>query len=49
MFHLITKLNVFNKPKESSAFSFNDKYSTNIFYGIMPDIRAAEISIVKEL
>jgi hypothetical protein len=47
-FYLITKLDVFNKLKESSAFSFNNKYSTNIFYSIIPDTRAAGVFIVKE-
>ena len=30
-------------------FLFNNKYLVNIFYGIMPDIRAIGISIVGEL
>ena len=47
-FHFITKLNTFNKPKESFIFSFNNRYSANIFYNIMPDTRAAKISTVKE-
>ena len=29
-------------------FSFNNKYSVNVFYGIMPDIRAAGVSTVRE-
>ena len=49
MFYSITKLDIFNKLKESSAFSFNNRYSVNIFYGIMLDIRATEVSIVGEL
>ena len=49
MFYSITKLNIFNKLKESSAFSFNNRYLVNIFYSIMPDIRAAGVSIVGEL
>ena len=48
MFHFITKSNIFNKLKESFVFSFNNKYSANIFYGIMLDIKAAGISIVGE-
>jgi hypothetical protein len=48
MFYLIIKLNIFNKLKEHSAFSFNNKYSMNIFYGIMPDTRAAGVSITGE-
>ena len=46
MLYSITKSDIFNKLKESSAFSFNNKYSANVFYGIMPDIGAAEVSIV---
>jgi len=46
--HAITKLDIFNKPKESSIFSFNNRYSANVFYGIMPDTRAAGVSIVGE-
>ena len=45
MFHFITKSNIFNELKESSIFFFNNRYSVNIFYGIMPDIRAAGVSI----
>ena len=48
MFYSITKLDVFNKLKENSAFFFNNKYSVNVFYGIIPDTKAAEISIVGE-
>ena len=48
MFYFIIKLDIFNKLKESFIFSFNDKYSVNVFYSIMPDIKAAEISIVGE-
>ena len=40
------KSDVFNKLKESSAFLFNNKYLVNVFYGIMPDIKAAGVSIV---
>jgi hypothetical protein len=48
MFYFITKSDIFNKPKESFIFSFNNKYSANIFYGIIPDTRAAGVSTVKE-
>ena len=48
MFYFITKLDVFNKLKESSTFSFNNRYLVNIFHNIMPDTRAAGISIVEE-
>ena len=46
MFHSITKLDIFNELKESSAFLFNNRYLVNIFYGIILDIKAAGISIV---
>ena len=47
-FYSITKLDIFNELKESFIFSFNNRYSVNVFYGIMLDIRAAGISIVRE-
>ena len=46
MFYSITKLDIFNKLKKSSVFSFNNRYSANVFYGIMPDIKATGVSIV---
>jgi len=46
--HSVTKLDVFNKLKESSTFSFNNRYSANVFYGIMPDTRAAGVSTAEE-
>ena len=48
MFYSIIKSDVFNKLKKSFAFSFNNRYSVNVFYGIMPDIKAAGVSIVGE-
>ena len=48
MFHFITKSNIFNELKESSIFSFNNRYLANVFYGIMLDTRAAGVSIVGE-
>jgi hypothetical protein len=48
MFYFIIKLDIFNELKESSTFSFNNRYSVNIFYSIIPDTRAVEISIVRE-
>ena len=48
MFYFIIKSNIFNKLKESFIFSFNNRYLANIFYGIMPDTRAAGVSIVGE-
>jgi len=48
MLHSITKLDIFNELKESSAFSFNNRYSANIFHGIIPDTRAVGVFIVGE-
>ena len=48
MFYFIIKLDVFNKLKESFIFSFNNRYLANIFYGIMLDTKATEISIAGE-
>ena len=48
-FYFIIKLDIFNKLKESFIFSFNNRYSVNIFYSIMPDTRAAGVFIIKEL
>ena len=48
MFHSVTKLDIFNELKESSIFSFNDRYLVNVFYSIIPDTRAAGVSIVGE-
>ena len=48
MIPTIIKLDIFNKLKESSIFSFNNKYSANIFYSIMLDTRATGVSIVGE-
>ena len=46
MFYFIIKLNIFNKLKESSAFSFNDRYLVNVFYSIMLDTKAVGVSII---
>jgi hypothetical protein len=48
MFHSITKLDIFNELKESFIFSFNNRYSVNIFYNIIPDTKAAGVSIARE-
>ena len=48
MFYFIIKLDIFNKLKESFTFSFNNRYSVNIFYSIMLDIGAAGVFIVEE-
>ena len=49
MFHSIIKLDIFNKLKESSMFSFNNRYLVNVFYSIILDTRAAGVFIVGEL
>ena len=46
MLYFIIKLDIFNKPKESSAFSFNDRYLVNVFYSIILDTRATRVSTV---
>ena len=48
MLYSIIKLDIFNKPKESFMFFFDDRYLVNIFYGIILDIEAIGVSIVKE-
>ena len=48
MFHFITKSDIFNKLKESSVFSFNDRYLANVFHGIMPDTGAVGVSIAEK-
>ena len=48
IFYSITKSDIFNKLKESFTFSFNNRYSVNIFYSIIPDTRAAGVSTVEE-
>ena len=45
MFYFITKSDIFNEPKKSFIFFFNDRYSANVFYGIMPDTKAAGVFI----
>ena len=44
----MTKLDLFNKLKESFIFSFNNRYLVNVFYGIIPNIKAVGISTVGE-
>ena len=48
MFYSIIKLDIFNKLKESSIFSFKNRYLVNVFYSIMPDTKAAGVSIVEK-
>ena len=49
MFHSITKSDIFNELKESFIFSFNNRYLVNVFYSIILDTRAVEVSIMGEL
>jgi len=48
MLYFIIKLDIFNEPKKSSVFFFDDRYLANVFHGIMPDTRAVGVSIVGE-
>ena len=48
MFYSITKLDVFNELKKSFTFLFNNRYLVNIFYSIIPDTKAAGVSIAGE-
>ena len=48
IFHSIIKLDIFNKPKESFTFFFNNRYSVNVFYSIMLNTRAAGVFTVEE-
>jgi hypothetical protein len=46
-FHAITGKDIFSEPlqpSETSVFTFDDRYSSNIFQGIMPDSGAAGVS-----
>ena len=49
MFYFITKLDAFNKLKESFIFLFNNRYSVNVFYSIIPNTKAIGVSIAGEL
>jgi hypothetical protein len=56
MLYIITKINIFNKPKintfskppASSAFTLNNRYSDTIFQGIMPDNGTAGVSTTRK-
>ena len=48
MLHFIIKSDIFNKLKENFIFSFNNRYSANIFYSIILDIGAVGVFIVKK-
>jgi hypothetical protein len=47
MLYIITKINIFNKPKKVLifAFTFDSRYSSITFQGIILDNRTAGISI----
>jgi hypothetical protein len=44
VFHSLTKTNVFNLPAEPLVFTFDSRYSSETFQGIMPDSGAAGVS-----
>ena len=48
MFYSIIKFNIFNKLKESSVFSFNNKYLVNVFYSIILDTKATGVFIAEK-
>jgi hypothetical protein len=56
MLYTITKVDIFNKPKvntfskppASLVFTLNNRYSNATFQGIMPDNRAAGVSIARK-
>jgi len=48
MLHSIIKLDIFNKLKKNFMFFFNDRYLTNIFYGIMLDTGAIGVFTAKK-
>ena len=46
--YTIIKSNIFNEPKKSFTFSFDNKYLANVFYSIMLDMGAIGVSIIGE-
>jgi hypothetical protein len=44
VFHSLIKTNVFNLPAELLAFTFDSRYSSKTFQGIMPNSEAAGVS-----
>jgi hypothetical protein len=56
MLYIITKINIFNKPKVNTfskplislAFTFNNRYSDAIFQGIIPDNGTTGVSITRK-
>jgi hypothetical protein len=47
--HALTKEDEFSKPLELTAFTFEDRYSVEIFHGIMLDTGAAGVSTAGRL
>jgi hypothetical protein len=45
VFYSLTKTNVFNLPAKPSAFTFDSQYFSETFQGIMPNSRAAGVSM----
>ena len=46
--HAITKKDNFIQPKESEVFTFEDRYSSAVFQGIMLDNRVSRVSTASE-
>jgi hypothetical protein len=44
VFHSLTKTDIFKLPATSSVFTFDNRYSSGTFQGIMPDSGAAGVS-----
>jgi hypothetical protein len=47
-FHAIIKIDIFNEPIDSLIFTFEDRYSANIFQGIMPDSGVVKVLTIGE-
>jgi hypothetical protein len=48
VFHSVTKTDVFSEPIDTSTFSFDERYSSGVFHGIIPDTGAAGVSTAGE-
>jgi hypothetical protein len=48
VFYSLTKTNIFNLPAKPLTFTFDSQYSSKTFQGIMPDNKAAGVSIIKQ-
>ena len=49
MLYVIMKSDIFNELKESSVFSFDNRYLVNVFYNIMLDTGVVGVFTVGEL